>query len=89
MAKRKYARTSDTNITSYECLKKKCKWQGTDEEKAEKKIDFGFEMICPNCGNPDFFGLIYAVLQAVAQRLRLCAVGEIEAQMFVSAQKPN
>jgi|JI9StandDraft_1071089.scaffolds.fasta_scaffold507788_2 hypothetical protein len=27
--------------------------------------------------------------EAANNRLRLCAVGEIEAQMFVSAQKPN
>ncbi len=59
MAKRKYARTSDTNITRYKCSKKKCKWQGTLEEKYQKPTDPGCaDYVCPNCGNPEFLGLI-------------------------------
>jgi len=57
--KRKYARHSDTNSEKYECTKRKCKWQGTYEEKAEKKIEEGYyEKTCPKCGNNEFYNLI-------------------------------
>ena len=37
-AKRKYARMGEKSVKN-ECTNKKCKWQGTDEEKAKKRID--------------------------------------------------
>ena len=60
MANRKYARTSDTNITRYECSKKKCKWQGTldEQSKVRNKDGWGEDYVCPKCGNPEFLGLI-------------------------------
>jgi hypothetical protein len=59
MTKRKYARMSDKNITRYECTKKKCKWQGTDDEKARIQIDsVTQEHVCPECMNNEFYGLL-------------------------------
>lgn len=53
----KYVKQGETPEI-YECTKRKCKWQGTYEEKAERKIEEGyFEKICPNCGNAEFYGL--------------------------------
>lgn len=64
--KRKYARMSDENITNYECSKKKCKWQGTDEQKGRKEISYcESELVCPECGNNEFYGLLEAPTQAV------------------------
>ena len=43
MSKRKYSRMSDkVKITHYECTNKKCKWQGTDEQKETQYLDNGF-----------------------------------------------
>lgn len=57
-AKRKYARNFE-KVTRYECTRRKCKWQGTEKEKAEKRIDeFMTELVCPKCGNNEFFGLL-------------------------------
>ena len=60
MAKRKYSRMSDkVNITHYECTNKKCKWQGTDEQKASQKDSEGWtNLVCPSCFNVEFFGLL-------------------------------
>ncbi len=59
MTKRKYARMSDKNITRYECSKKKCKWQGTDEQKTIKTISpIESSLVCPDCGNNQFYGLL-------------------------------
>jgi hypothetical protein len=53
----KYVKQGEIPVR-YECTKRKCKWQGTYEEKAEKKIEEGYyEKICPNCGNSEFYGL--------------------------------
>jgi len=56
--RRKYTIAGE-NPTKYECIKRKCKWQGTDEDKYQKKLDDGyFEHVCPNCGNNEFYGLL-------------------------------
>ena len=57
-AKRKYARMGE-EVSKYECTNKKCKWQGTDEEKANKIISkIQKELCCPKCMNNEFYGLI-------------------------------
>lgn len=59
MGKRKYAKIFDKNITKYECTKRNCKWQGTYDEKSSKKLENGFsELICPKCGNNEFYGIL-------------------------------
>ena len=43
----------------FECTE--CEWRGTDAEKVEKVIDEAIQMKelqCPECGNPDFYGLV-------------------------------
>ena len=60
MAQRKYARFGEKEV-AYECTKRKCKWQGMDEDKAQKRTDpeyLIFELVCPNCGNNEFYGLL-------------------------------
>lgn len=59
MAKRKYTKSGE-KANRYECCKRKCKWQGTDEEKSEKYIrEKGWiELVCPKCGNNEFYGLL-------------------------------
>lgn len=58
MAKRKYTKMGETP-SAYECTKKACKWQGTDDEKSRKEIEKGcLEYVCPKCGNNEFYGLI-------------------------------
>lgn len=58
MGKRKYTRMGESPA-SYECTKRKCKWQGKDEEKATKFIsNIQTELVCPNCGNAEFYGLL-------------------------------
>jgi hypothetical protein len=57
--KRKYTRIGEI-AESYECTKRKCKWQGTDEQKNQKRTDpeyMIFELVCPKCGNNEFYGL--------------------------------
>jgi hypothetical protein len=59
MAKRKYARHSDVHSKNYECTKRKCKWQGTIEEQAIKKVDeCQSTYVCPKCGNDEFYNLL-------------------------------
>jgi len=44
----------------YECTKRKCKWQGLDSEREQKRTDpkyLMYESVCPNCGNNEFYGL--------------------------------
>lgn len=56
--KRKYTKHGEKPI-SYECTKKKCRWQGTDKEKDTIKNSDGWsELVCPNCGNNEFYGLL-------------------------------
>jgi hypothetical protein len=57
--KRKYTRSGDV-AQGYECTKIKCKWQGTEDDKASrmKSGTSWIEHICPNCGNEDFYGLV-------------------------------
>lgn len=56
--KRKYARMGETSVR-YECTKRKCKWQGTDDEKSRKRLnEYQEEHICPKCGNNEFYGLL-------------------------------
>ena len=58
MAKRKYTKWGETP-TKYECTKRKCKWQGTDQEKNSKQTDKSyFELVCPSCENNEFYGFI-------------------------------
>lgn len=54
MAKKKYATFSDpmTENPTWECTKRKCKWQGKDSEKENVRTDpeyLIFEKRCPNC----------------------------------------
>jgi hypothetical protein len=61
MAKRKYTRMGE-KPTKYECCNKKCKWQGTFEEKEEIETESGsFMKVCPNCFKEDFYGLLESV----------------------------
>lgn len=44
----------------YQCSKRKCKWIGTDEDKAKVQIDDYLpveceEFRCPKCGNNEFY----------------------------------
>jgi hypothetical protein len=58
MAKRKYTRYGE-KPSAYQCTKRKCKWVGKDEDKLTDKKDNGWaELVCPNCGNNEFFGLL-------------------------------
>jgi hypothetical protein len=59
MAKeRKYCKMGDTPVR-YECTKKKCKWQGTANEKGSKRVSsIESQLVCPNCGNEEFYGLL-------------------------------
>ncbi len=46
----------------HECTNRKCKWQGKDEGKATKRISENIsELICPKCGNNEFYGLLESV----------------------------
>lgn len=58
MAKvRKYTRWSES-AAAYECSKRSCKWQGTQEQQALKQFEAGYkESVCPNCGNNEFYGI--------------------------------
>lgn len=58
MPKRKYARLGE-NVSKYECTNKKCKWQGSMDETKQKRVDeIMKELICPKCGNNQFYGLM-------------------------------
>ena len=57
-AKRKYTRFGEKS-TKHECTNKKCKWQGTDSDKESKELEPGYcELVCPHCGNNEFYGLL-------------------------------
>jgi cytochrome c-type biogenesis protein CcmH/NrfF len=59
MAKRKYTRWGEKAVRN-ECTKSKCKWQGTDEEKNRNRLnDYQEELVCPKCGNNEFYGLLF------------------------------
>lgn len=62
MSKNKYRIFSDIfgdAPAKYECTKPKCNWQGTQEEKRREKISsYETELVCPDCGNNEFYGLI-------------------------------
>ena len=58
MTKRKYARMKD-ECKGHECSKRNCKWQGQDEDKDKKEISYyESELVCPKCGNNEFYGLL-------------------------------
>lgn len=42
----------------YECTNRKCKWQGTHEQKSSKEYGGRTVSICPKCGNEEFYSLI-------------------------------
>ena len=53
----KYTTTGE-RATKHECCKRKCKWQGTDEEKGNNYLGTGYtELVCPKCLNNEFYGL--------------------------------
>lgn len=60
MPKKKYITDIKQTPSSYECANRKCKWQGTDEEKERVKTPRKAEyvVVCPNCGKDVFYGLI-------------------------------
>jgi predicted RNA-binding Zn-ribbon protein involved in translation (DUF1610 family) len=56
--KRKYARMGETSIKD-ECTNQECMWQGSDNEKGNKRINaYQEEYICPKCGNNEFYRLL-------------------------------
>ena len=64
MAKRKFTKHGE-DPKAYQCTKQKCKWEGTDEQKESKRINmYQEEMICPKCGNNEFYGLLEIPTQA-------------------------
>lgn len=63
MAQRKYTRGTETP-KGFECCKKKCKWQGTNSQKGLKQVSsYETQMVCPNCGNDEFYGLLEAPIE--------------------------
>lgn len=66
MAKRKYTRIGEDPV-AYECCNRKCKWQGTADEKGTNYQGDGYsESICPKCCGNEFYGLLDAPVQADA-----------------------
>jgi hypothetical protein len=57
MAKRKYVKMGETPVR-FKCTKTLCGWEGTHEEKEGKDDDGWTTLICPECGNEEFYGLL-------------------------------
>lgn len=57
MGKRKYTKWGE-EAKAYECTNRKCKWQGVDKDKADKKDGIWTHHVCPECENPEFYGLL-------------------------------
>jgi NAD-dependent SIR2 family protein deacetylase len=57
MAKRKFTRIGETP-TKFQCTNKKCKWEGTEDDKAKKKDDGWLVSVCPDCKNEEFYGIV-------------------------------
>lgn len=78
MAKqRKYARMGE-EVKGYECCKKNCKWQGTADQKVNKKIDsYSHTLVCPKCGNDEFYGLLELQVSPTLKEL-LAPYGKVE-----------
>ena len=58
MPERKYTRFGE-RPERYECTNRKCKWQGTVEEKSSKWVDsIETALVCPDCGSDEFYGLL-------------------------------
>lgn len=56
--KRKYAKFGEDH-SIYECKVWSCKWQGTEDEKKLKRCDkYSHELVCPSCGNNEFYELL-------------------------------
>lgn len=56
--KKKYSKIGDVSL-GYKCTKRKCGWEGLDEDRIEKPTDnIWTELCCPKCGNNEFYGLI-------------------------------
>jgi len=63
MAKKKYKTFSDPMPENpvYECSKRKCRWQGKDNEKSEipnPKYSGATTSACPKCNNNEFYILL-------------------------------
>lgn len=63
MAFRKYARSSDPKEENptYECSKRRCKWQGKDSDKVRTKTDPEYPIFthtCPKCRNDVFYRIL-------------------------------
>lgn len=44
--------------SKFQCTNKKCKWEGTEDDKAKKQHDGWLVSVCPECKNEEFYGLI-------------------------------
>lgn len=57
--KRKYTRSGE-EPKAFECTNRKCKWQGTDADKAltKRSGEVGTVLTCPDCHNDEFYGLL-------------------------------
>lgn len=59
MARRKYTRMGEVPA-AFECTNAKCKWEGDEDGKDLKPINEHQKAhVCPNCGNDEFYGLLY------------------------------
>ena len=56
--KSKYAKFGEDH-SMYECTIWSCKWQGTEDKKKLKRHNkYSHELVCPACGNNEFYGLL-------------------------------
>jgi hypothetical protein len=68
--------------TKYECTKRECKWQGTDEQKGTNHLSNGSkELVCPKCCNNEFYGL--------REGLRFTHIATGNTGEFVKVYKPT
>jgi len=58
MANRKFTKNGETP-TKFQCAKRKCKWEGKENEKGRKQDGDWTIYVCPRCGNEEFYGLLY------------------------------
>lgn len=66
----------------YQCTKSKCKWIGTDEQKAHKIVSsIEHELCCPECLNVEFYGL------REGMKFKHCFTGNVGE--FIKEYKPT